>query len=101
MRLIIAMLLRPLIVSLALLLVCCAHKPASNFDTMASCTEKFPTDKEFMTMAYPVLYKWSIAAKMAQDNIATATAVGQPIDPCTAALAYKGYTIIDQAMKYH
>jgi hypothetical protein len=52
-------------------------------------------------MAYPTLYKWSIAAKIAQDNVATAKAVGQPIDPCTAALAYKGYTIIDQAMKYH
>jgi hypothetical protein len=80
---------------------CCAHKPSSNFDNMAACTEKYPADQEFMTMAYPILYKWSIAAKMAQDNIATARALEAPVDPCTAALAYKGYTIIDQAMKYH
>jgi hypothetical protein len=104
MRLIIAiaaMLLRLFIVSLPLLLVCCAHKPAPIFDNIPECTSMhIPTDEEFMKMPYTTLSGWSKNAKLAQDLLATATVTHQPVDPCVTTLAYKGYTIIDQAMKY-
>lgn len=48
------------------------------------------------------LYKWHQSAKKAQDLLATIAAVHdtQPTDPCIKVLAFKGYTIIDEAMKY-
>jgi hypothetical protein len=46
------------------------------------------------------LYPWYQKAKQSQDLLATATVTHQPIDPCLTVLAYKGYTIIDEAMKY-
>ena len=98
-----AMLLRLFIVSLPLLLVCCAHKPLTTFENSPECTtQHFPTDREFFTMPYAELYRWHNDAKMAQDILATNDALRepQPTDPCITALAYKGYTIIDQAMKY-
>jgi hypothetical protein len=61
---------------------------------------QLPSDDKFATMPYPLLYRWHKDAEMAQDIIGTKMALGEPIDPCLAALAYKGYTAIDQAMKY-
>ena len=42
-----------------------------------------------------------MTAKLAQDNIALAKSLGAPVAPCTQVLAFKGYTIIAEAMKYH
>jgi hypothetical protein len=55
-----------------------------------------------MTMPYTDLYRWHKNAEMAQDIMARNNAFSEPLptDPCIVALAYKGYTIIDQAMKY-
>lgn len=92
---------RPLLIALSFLLVGCAHKPAPIFDNLPECTDvKFPTDAEFRAMRLVQLYPWYQKAKQSQDLLATATVTHTPIDPCIKVLAYKGYTIIDEAMKY-
>jgi PBP1b-binding outer membrane lipoprotein LpoB len=88
------------LIALSFILAGCAHKPVSNSDNAASCTEKFPTYQEFMTMAYPTLYQWSINALMAQDIVSNKNATGQPPKPCDSMLAYLGDTSIAQAMRY-
>lgn len=92
-------------IALAFVLSGCAHKPEPTFTNLneSDCTSaKFPTDAEFRAMRLTELYKWHQSAKKAQDLLATIAAVHdtQPTDPCIKVLAFKGYTIIDEAMKY-
>jgi hypothetical protein len=82
----------------------CAHKPEPTFTNMneSECTAvKFPTDAEFRAMRLSELYPWHQKAKESQDLIATAAALHAPSPgPCIKVAAFKGYTIIAEAMKY-
>jgi hypothetical protein len=93
--------MRKTVILISIILAGCAHKPAPVFDSMAECTAiKIPTDDEFRKMPYALLFRYHQDAKLAQDTLATATVTHQAVDPCITVLAYKGYTIIDEAMKY-
>jgi hypothetical protein len=89
-----------LLVVISLVLAGCQHQPPSYSGIADQCTQKYPTDQEFMLMERSTLYTWSKAVKVASDTIALSNAVGRPIEPCTAALMYKR-EVVEQAMRFH
>jgi hypothetical protein len=74
---------------------------AGAFDHLPECkTVVLPTDDQIRGMSAAQLFPWYQNAKHAQSTLAKANAAGVTVDPCITVLASKGYTIIDEAMKY-
>ena len=81
----------------------CASKPDPMVEykaDMAACVANPPpTDGEIVKMSTTDLYRWYKLSQRASDQLATATVLKQPMDPCVKALALQTYAL-ERELKY-